>query len=117
MYNSRGLPSGGLQKLLPSDAYGSGSRPHPGTAGPQATAYAMDTLADDSRSYSRLISGSGCRSLTCRIQQRKQHPMRWAPLRTIAEVTPVLYPAPVAAPSLAEYSKGSSTLCDGHPFG
>ena len=44
-------------------------------------------------------------------------PMRWTPLRTIAEVTPVLYPAPVAAPSLAEYSKGSSTLCDGHPFG
>ena len=25
--------------------------------------------------------------------------------------------APAAAPSLAEYSKGSSTLCDGHPFG
>ena len=51
-YNSRGLPSGGLQKLLPPDAYGSGSRPHPGTAGPQATAYAVDTLADDSKSYS-----------------------------------------------------------------
>ena len=83
-YNSRGLPSGGLQKLLPPDAYGSGSRPHPGTAGPQATAYAVDTLADDSRSYSRLISGSGCRSLTCRIQQRKQHPMRWAPFRMIS---------------------------------
>ena len=32
----------------------------------------------------------------------------------ITEVTTVLYPAPVAAPSLAEYSKGSSTLCDGH---
>ncbi|MCS2304096.1 hypothetical protein NXX23_20000 [Bacteroides ovatus] len=75
---------GGLQKLLPPDAYGSGSRPHPGTAGPQATAYAVDTLADDSRSYSRLISGSGCRSLTCRIQQRKQHPMRWAPFRMIS---------------------------------
>ena len=41
VYNSRGLPSGGLQKLLPSDAYGSGSRPHPGTAGLQATAYAV----------------------------------------------------------------------------
>ena len=25
--------------------------------------------------------------------------------------------APAAAPSLAEYSKGSSTLCDGDPFG
>ena len=47
-------------------------------------AYAVDTLADDSRSYSRLISGSGCRSLTCRIQQRKQHPMRWGPFRMIS---------------------------------
>ena len=84
VYNSRGLPSGGLQKLLPPDAFSSGSRPHPGTAGPQATAYAVDTLADDSRSYSRLISGSGCRSLTCRIQQRKQHPMRWGPFRMIS---------------------------------
>ena len=32
----------------------------------------------------RLISGSGCRSLTCRIQQRKQHPMRWGPFRMIS---------------------------------
>ena len=32
----------------------------------------------------RLISGSGCRSLTCRIQQRKQHPMRWALFRMIS---------------------------------
>ena len=31
-----------------------------------------------------LISGSGCRSLTCRIQQRKQHPMRWGPFRMIS---------------------------------
>ena len=38
----------------------------------------------DYRSYYRLISGSGCRSLTCRIQQRKQHPMRWAPFRMIS---------------------------------
>ena len=38
----------------------------------------------DYRSYSRLISGSGCLSLTCRIQQRKQHPMRWAPFRMIS---------------------------------
>ena len=41
-------------------------------------------LRNGSRSYSRLISGSGCRSLTCRIQQRKQHPMRWAPFRMIS---------------------------------
>ena len=38
----------------------------------------------DYRSYYRLISGSGCRSLTCRIQQRKQHPMRWALFRMIS---------------------------------
>ena len=38
----------------------------------------------DYRSYYRLISGSGCRSLTCRIQQRKQHPMRWGPFRMIS---------------------------------
>ena len=45
----------------------------------------------DYRSYYRLISGSGCRSLTCRIQQRKQHPMRWAPFRMIslAECNPL----------------------------
>ncbi len=30
----------------------------------------------------RLISGSGCRSLTCRIQQRKHQPMRWQSLRS-----------------------------------
>ena len=47
----------------------------------------------------------------------RRQPMRWKPLRTIAEVTPVLYSAPVAAPSLAEYSKGSSTLCDVYPCG
>ena len=47
--------------------------------------------AGDYRSYYRLISGSGCRSLTCRIQQRKQHPMRWAPFRMIslAECNPL----------------------------
>ena len=28
------------------DAFSSGSRPHPGTAGPQATAYAVETLAE-----------------------------------------------------------------------
>ena len=28
-----------------------------------------------------------------------------------------MYSAPVAAPSLAEYSKGSSTLCDVYPCG
>ena len=38
----------------------------------------------DYRSYSRLIYGSGCRSLTCRIQHRKQHPMRWGPFRMIS---------------------------------
>ena len=38
----------------------------------------------DYRSYYRLIYGSGCRSLTCRIQQRKQHPMRWGPFRMIS---------------------------------
>ena len=45
----------------------------------------------DYRSYYRLLSGPGCRSLTCRIQQRKQHPMRWAPFRMIslAECNPL----------------------------
>ena len=81
MYNGRSHQKWVITEVTPPDVFGSGSRPHPGKAGLQATAYAVETLADDSGSYSRLILGSGCRSLTCRIQQRKQHPMRCIPLR------------------------------------
>ncbi|WP_192498835.1 hypothetical protein [Bacteroides xylanisolvens] len=70
----------GVTEVTTPDAFSSGSRPHPGTAGPQ------------------------------------RQPMRWTPLRTIAEVTPVLSGSGCRS-SLAEYSKGSSTLCDGDPFG
>ena len=71
----------------------------------------------DYRSYFLLTHTAPAPAHTPAQPDHRRQPMRWTPLRTIAEVTPVLYPAPVAAPSLAEYSKGSSTLCDGHPFG
>lgn len=71
----------------------------------------------DYRSYYRLMHSAPAPAHTPAQPDHRRQPMRWTPLRTIAEVTPVLYPAPVAAPSLAEYSKGSSTLCDGDPFG
>lgn len=71
----------------------------------------------DYRSYYRLMHSAPAPAHTPAQPDHRRQPMRWTPLRTIAEVTPVLYPAPVAAPSLAEYSKGSSTLCDGHSFG
>ena len=71
----------------------------------------------DYGSYYRLTHTAPAPAHTPAQPDHRRQPMRWTPLRTIAEVTPVLYPAPVAAPSLAEYSKGSSTLCDGHPFG
>ena len=71
----------------------------------------------DYRSYFLLTHTAPAPAHTPAQPDHRRQPMRWTPLRTIAEVTPVLYPAPVAAPSLAEYSKGSSTLCDGDPFG
>ena len=71
----------------------------------------------DYRSYYRLMHSAPAPAHTPAQPDHRRQPMRWTPLRTIAEVTPVLYTAPVAAPSLAEYSKGSSTLCDGDPFG
>ena len=71
----------------------------------------------DYRSYFLLTHTAPAPAHTPAQPDHRRQPMRWTPLRTIAEVTPVLYPAPVAAPSLAEYSKGSSTLCDGYPFG
>ncbi|RGI95603.1 hypothetical protein DXD80_16100 [Bacteroides xylanisolvens] len=61
----------------------------------------------DYRSYYRLMHSAPAPAHTPAQPDHRRQPMRWTPLRTIAEVTPVLYPAPVAAPSLAEYSKGS----------
>ena len=57
MYNGRSHQKWVITEVTPPDVFGSGSRPHPGKAGLQATTYAVVALADDSGSYSRLILG------------------------------------------------------------
>ena len=61
----------------------------------------------DYRSYYRLMHSAPAPAHTPAQPDHRRQPMRWTPVRTIAEVTPGLSPAPVAAPSLAEYSNGS----------
>ena len=60
----------------------------------------------DYRSYYRLMYSASAPAHTPAQLDYKRQPMRWYPLRMITKATLVLYPAPAAASSLAEYSKG-----------
>ena len=60
----------------------------------------------DYRSYYRLMYSASAPAHTPAQPDYKRQPMRWYPLRMITKATLVLYPAPAAASSLAEYSKG-----------
>ena len=46
MYNGRSHQKWVITEVTPPDVFGSGSRPHPGKAGLQATAYAVVALAE-----------------------------------------------------------------------